>query len=71
MLGVLGSLPGVDLVAVADPGGDVHGVAGGRPVEATIEALIGHGLDYCMVAVPTVYHEQIGLALSLRPVFTP
>ena len=61
---VLGSLPGVDLVAVADPGGDVHGVAGGRPVEATIEALIGHGLDYCMVAVPTVYHEQIGLALA-------
>ena len=61
---VLGSLPGVALVAVADPGGDVHGVAGGRPVEATIEALIGHGLDYCMVAVPTVYHEQIGLALA-------
>jgi len=61
---VLGSLPGVDLVAVADPGGDVHGVAGGRPVEADIDALIGHGLDYCMVAVPTIYHEQIGLALA-------
>ena len=29
---VLGSLDGVDLVAVADPGGDAHGVAGGRPV---------------------------------------
>ncbi|MGG5257959.1 Gfo/Idh/MocA family protein [Phycicoccus avicenniae] len=61
---VLASLPGVDLVAVADPGGDVHGVSGGRPVEADIEALIGHGLDYCMVAVPTVYHEAIGLALA-------
>lgn len=61
---VLGSLPGVDLVAVADPGGDAHGVSGGRPVEADIEALLGHGLDYCMVAVPTVYHEEIGLALA-------
>jgi UDP-N-acetylglucosamine 3-dehydrogenase len=61
---VLGSLPGVDLVAVADPGGDVHGVSGGRPVEADIAALIGHGLDYCMVAVPTIYHEEIGLALA-------
>lgn len=61
---VLGSLPGVDLVAVADPGGDAHGVSGGRPVEADIGALLGHGLDYCMVAVPTVYHEEIGLALA-------
>ncbi|HSF98776.1 MAG TPA: Gfo/Idh/MocA family oxidoreductase [Ornithinibacter sp.] len=61
---VLGSLPGVELVAVADPGGDVHGVSGGRPVEADIAALIGHGLDYCMVAVPTIYHEEIGLALA-------
>lgn len=61
---VLASLPGVDLVAVGDPGGDVHGVSGGLPVEAHIEALIGHGLDYCMVAVPTIYHEAIGLALA-------
>ncbi len=61
---MLGSLDGVDLVAVADPGGDVHGVAGGRPVVADIEALIATGIDYCMVAVPTVYHEQVGLALA-------
>ena len=61
---VLGSLPGVDLVAVADAGGDAHGVSGGRPVEADIAALIAHGLDYCMVAVPTVYHEEIGLTLA-------
>ena len=67
---VLASLPGVDLVAVADPGGDVHGVSGGRPVEASIEDLIGHGLDYCMVAVPTVFHEQVGLALAAAGVHT-
>lgn len=61
---VLGSLPGVDLVAVADPGGDVHGVAGGRPVLENVEQLIDQGLDYCMVAVPTIYHEEVGLALA-------
>jgi UDP-N-acetylglucosamine 3-dehydrogenase len=61
---VLGSLPGVDLVAVADPGGDVHGVAGGRPVFKDIDQLIAAGLDYCMVAVPTIHHEQVGLALA-------
>ncbi|WP_461045849.1 Gfo/Idh/MocA family protein [Terrabacter koreensis] len=61
---VLGSLDGVDLVAVADPGGDVHKVAGGRPVFETVEQLIEQGIDYCMVAVPTIYHEPIGLALA-------
>jgi UDP-N-acetylglucosamine 3-dehydrogenase len=61
---VLGSLDGVDLVGVADPGGDPHGVAGGRPLFESVEQLIEQGLDYCMVAVPTVYHEAVGLALA-------
>lgn len=61
---VLSSLAGVDLVGVADAGGDPHAVAGGRPLVDSIEKLIELGLDYCMVAVPTIYHEQIGLALA-------
>jgi predicted dehydrogenase len=61
---VLGALEGVDLVAVADPGGDPHGVAQGRQVLSSVEELIAAGIDYCMVAVPTVYHEQVGLALA-------
>lgn len=61
---VLRSLPDVELVAVADAGGDPHGVAGGLPVYSTVEELIAHGIDYAMVAVPTVHHEQIGLALA-------
>jgi UDP-N-acetylglucosamine 3-dehydrogenase len=61
---VLSSLPGVDLVAVADAAGDRHGVAGDRPVLADIDGLIAAGLDYCMVAVPTALHEQVGLALA-------
>src|SRR5665811_2010169 len=61
---VLGGLEGVDLVAVADPGGDPHGVAGGIPLLKSIEELIAAGIDYCMVAVPTIYHEPVGLALA-------
>lgn len=61
---VLGSLEGVDLVAVADAGGDPHGVSGGRPVLGGVEELIAAGIDYCMVAVPTVFHEEVGLRLA-------
>jgi UDP-N-acetylglucosamine 3-dehydrogenase len=61
---VLASLPGVDLVGVADAGGDPHGVAGGRPLLQSVEELIALGLDYCVVAVPTVHHESVALALA-------
>lgn len=61
---VLRSIDGVELVGVADPAGDPHGVAGGLPLLGSVEELIGVGLDYCMVAVPTVYHEPVGLALA-------
>ncbi len=61
---VLASLAGVDLVAVADPGGDVHGVVRRPPRRGDIEELIEPGIDYCMVAVPTVFHEEVGLALA-------
>lgn len=61
---VMASLEGVELVGVADAGGDPHGVSGGRPLVECIEKLIELGLDYCMVAVPTIYHLEIGLALA-------
>lgn len=61
---VLRSLDDVELVGVADPAGDPHGVSGGLPLLGSVEELIAVGLDYCMVAVPTIYHEQIGLALA-------
>jgi predicted dehydrogenase len=61
---VLGSLEGVDLVAVADAEGDQHGAAGGRPVLPGVQELVQAGIDYCMVAVPTAYHEEIGLVLA-------
>ena len=61
---VLRALDGVELVAVADPGGDVHGVAAGLPVLSSVEDLLATGIDYCMVAVPTAYHESVALALA-------
>lgn len=61
---VLKSLPGVQLVAVADPGGDPHGVAGGLEVGTSVQHLIDAGIDYAMVAVPTAFHEETALALA-------
>ena len=61
---VMSGLEGVDLVAIVDPHGDKHHVAGGRPLLSSVEELIALGIDYCMVAVPTIYHEPVGLALA-------
>lgn len=61
---VLGSLEGVDLVAVADPGGDPHGVAQGLSVGEGVADLIAAGIDYCVVAVPTGYHHQVAMTLA-------
>jgi len=61
---VLASLPSVDFIGVSDPAGDVNGVAQGRPVLKSVEELIALGMDYAIVAVPTIYHLEIGLELA-------
>lgn len=61
---ILQSLPGVELVAVADPGGDQHGVAKGFEVYATVEQLIAQGIDYCVIAAPTAAHTPAALELA-------
>ena len=61
---VLGSLNGVELVAVCDPMGDAHNVAGGRPVFTKVSELIAAGIDYAMVAAPTAFHEELALELA-------
>lgn len=67
---VLGSLDGVDLVGVADPCGDQHGVAGARPVVEDVQGLIELGIDYCVVAAPTACHLDVGLQLAGAGVHT-
>ncbi|KGF00262.1 MAG: Gfo/Idh/MocA family oxidoreductase [Actinomyces urogenitalis] len=67
---VIRATPGMDLVAVADPAGDKFGVAGELPVLPDVAALIDAGLDAAMVAVPTIYHEDVALALAEAGVHT-
>ncbi len=67
---VLRELPGVDLVAIADPGGDPHGVAGELPILPDIDALIAAGIDIAVVAVPTRFHEDAALTLAEAGVHT-
>src|SRR5690625_7828974 len=67
---VLRQLDGVDLVAVADPAGDPHHVAGPLEVLPDVHALIAAGIDYAMVAAPTRFHTETGLALAEAGVHT-
>jgi UDP-N-acetylglucosamine 3-dehydrogenase len=61
---VLASLPGVDFIGVSDPAGDVNDVSQGRPVVKSVAELIALKIDYAVVAVPTIYHLEIGLELA-------
>jgi len=54
----------IDLVAVADPGGDPHQAAAGVPLHADLDGILDAGVDYCVVAVPTALHEETALRLA-------
>jgi UDP-N-acetylglucosamine 3-dehydrogenase len=61
---LLRELTRVDLVAVCDPAGDPSGLTGDVTVVRSIEELLDHDLDLCVVASPTVTHEPIALRLA-------
>lgn len=67
---VLREVEGVDLVAVADPGGDPYGVANGLEVLPNVEALAAAGIDLAVAAVPTVFHEATATVLAEAGVHT-
>lgn len=67
---LLREIDGVELVAVADPGGDPHRVAGGLQVLPDVDALAEAGLDIAVVAVPTRFHESAALSLAEAGVHT-
>jgi predicted dehydrogenase len=60
----------VELVAVADPGGDPHKVAGSLDVLADVDALIAADIDMAVVAIPTRFHADAALALADAGVHT-
>ncbi|GAA2516355.1 Gfo/Idh/MocA family protein [Rarobacter incanus] len=67
---VLREIDGVDLVAVADAGGDRFGVAGDLEVLPDVAALIEARIDIAVVALPTQFHQDAALALADAGVHT-
>ena len=61
---VLSQLDGVELVAAADPQITDTRIAHGAPIVETVDELLGHDLDYAVVACPTGLHEEVGLQLA-------
>ena len=61
---VLADLEGVELVGVLDPGEKVPDTVHGKPVVRDIEALLDLGIDYAVVAAPTVFHLDMGTRLA-------
>ena len=60
---VLSSLEGVNLVAVADPQGDIRGALPNTEILKSIDEVIAKKVDYCVIAAPTAFHEEISLQL--------
>jgi UDP-N-acetylglucosamine 3-dehydrogenase len=60
---VLSSLEGVELVAVADPQGDIRGALPNTEILKSIDEVIAKKVDYCVIAAPTAFHEEISLKL--------
>jgi len=67
---VLREIDGVELVAIADPSGDPHGVAGDLEILPDLDALIAADIDLAVVAVPTAFHEEAALKLAAAGVHT-
>ncbi|WP_335986376.1 Gfo/Idh/MocA family oxidoreductase [Glycomyces sp. MUSA5-2] len=61
---VLGTLDGVELVAVADPIADKSSAPLGAALVDSVDELVALGIDYAVVACPTAFHESVGLALA-------
>jgi UDP-N-acetylglucosamine 3-dehydrogenase len=60
---VLSNLEGVELVAVADPQGNAQKVLPQIKVLNSVDEVIKHGVDYCVISAPTAFHEEIALQL--------
>ena len=61
---ILSDLAEVDFVGVADPVGDPRGEVPADALFASIDDLLAAGVDYCVVAVPTAMHVDVGLQLA-------
>jgi predicted dehydrogenase len=60
---VLSNLEGVELVGVADSAGLIGTLPKSTNLVSSVEELIKIGIDYCVIAAPTAFHEEIALKL--------
>lgn len=63
-LRLLSQLEGVELVGVHDPALSGQSHFNGHPMYGSLEEMIESGIDYCVVAAPTVYHLELGTRLA-------
>lgn len=61
---VLGQLDGVEFVGVHDPALTGQQLANGIRVFEDVPSLVKADLDYCVVAAPTAFHLELGVALA-------
>lgn len=61
---VLAGLAEVEFVGIVDPSPGASANTQGRPVLPDLDALLALGVDYCVVATPTVTHLPLGLQLA-------
>jgi UDP-N-acetylglucosamine 3-dehydrogenase len=61
---VLANVAGVDFVGVYDPAPNVPDRIHDRPVLHDLDDFIGLGLDYAVVAAPTVFHLELATRLA-------
>ncbi|RLU82507.1 hypothetical protein CTZ27_29695 [Streptomyces griseocarneus] len=60
----LAALPGIDLVALADPDPAARAAFPGHRTASGLPELLTLDLDYCVIATPTATHEPYALALA-------
>lgn len=61
---VMSNVDGVDFVGVYDPSPNMPDRVHDRPVVRELDQLLEMGIDYAVVAAPTVFHLEIGTRLA-------
>lgn len=67
-LRVLGSTEGIELIGIVDPQAMDLAAEIEAPIFADIDEIKKLNLDYCVVAAPTAFHEEIALWLSKKKI---
>ncbi|MGO2745891.1 Gfo/Idh/MocA family oxidoreductase [Microbacterium sp.] len=67
---ILRDIDGVELVAVADPGGDPFRVVGSIPLLQDVDELVASKIDIAVIAIPTRFHADAALTLADAGVHT-